>query len=122
MMDDDVSWSSDHDQLSGEEQWKNVCGYNMFIWYKKDSKIDKTPCSSEDRSIVEDMIKTADSQGFSSSDVRSDVDRLLRKSGIDFHLIFVDDGNSHSSHASNLASTGCSVAKNDNHDVFVYLK
>ena len=122
VMDDDVSWSFDHDLSSTEEQWKHVCGYNMFIWFKKDSKIDKRPCSSADTSIVEDIIRIADSQGFSSSDVRIDIDRLMRQSGIGFHLISVDDGNSHSSHASHLASTGCSVAKNANHDVFVYLK
>jgi len=122
VMDDDVSWSSDHDRSSTEEQWKHVCGYNMFIWYKEDSKIDKRPCSSVDTSIVEDIIRTADSQGYSSSDVRFDINRLMREYGIGFHLISVDDGNRHSSHASQLTSTGCSVAKNANHDVFVYLK
>ena len=122
VMDDNVSGSYLHDTSSEVKQWKNKCGYNMFIWYKEDSKIAKSPCSSEDISIVEDILRIADSHGFSRSDVLFDIERLMKQSGIGFHLISVDDGYLQSSHASHLTSLGCSVAKNSNHDVFVYIK
>ena len=87
VMDENVSGSYLYDTSSEVKQWKNKCGYNMFIWYKADSKIDKNTCSSEDISIVEDVIRTADAQGFS----RSDVQPLLFKCLCQFgpHLVFL---------------------------------
>ena len=122
IMDDNVAGKILHDKSSEVKQWKNKCGYNMFIWYKEDSKIAKGPCSSKDISVVEDIIRTADSQGISRSDVLFDIESLMEQSGIGFHLLSVDDGYLQSSHASHLTSLGCSVAKNSNHDVFVYIK
>ena len=119
----DLTYHTDNDNSSEKEQWEELCGYNMFIWYKKDSKIGKRRCSSENKSIVKDIIRTADSQGSSNFNVMLVLDRLMEQSGIDFHLISVEDGNFQSSHASHFSSVGCSVAYNTgNHDVFVYLK
>ena len=120
VMNDDVFWSYYTKNSCEKEEWKDTCGYNMFMWHMEDSKIE--PCSSEDISTVEDIIRTADSQGFSRSDVLFDIESLMKQSGIGFHLISVDDGYLQSSHASHLTSLGCSVAKNSNHDVFVYIK
>ena len=120
VMNDDVFWSYYTKNSCEKEEWKDTCGYNMFMWHMEDSKIE--PCSSEDISTVEDIIRTADSQGFNSIDVKFDIDRLMKRFGIDFHFIYVDDGKSQSSHASHFSSVGCSVAKRGNHDVFVYLK
>ena len=98
----------------------------MFIWYKEDSKIDKRPCSSEDISIVESLIRTVDSQESSSNDVDifiTKLEYLLKQDDIGFHLISVDNGNRHSSHDFHLSKAlGCSVAKSNNYDVFVYIK
>ena len=116
--DDNVTWTYFHEGSS--EQWMHTCGYNMFIWSKEDSKIKR--CSSADRSRVENMIRTADYQGYSESDIHKNISKLLIKSDIDYHLLYVDDGHLHSSHASHFSSVGCSVAKNGNHNVFVYIK
>ena len=89
----DLTYHTDNDNSSEKEQWEEVCGYNMFIWYKKDSKIGKRRCFSENKSIVKDIIRTADSQGSSNYDVMLVLDRLMEQSGIDFHLISVEDGN-----------------------------
>ena len=123
VMDDNVSGSYLHDTSSEVQQWKNKCGYNMFIWYKEDSKIAKGPCSYEDVSIVEDILRIADSHGFSRSDVLFDIERLMKQIGIGFHLISVDNGNRHSSHDFHLSKAlGCSVARSNNYDVFVYIE
>ena len=129
VMDADVSWSYVHDKSSEDEEWKNKCGYNMYIWYKEDSKIDKKPCSSEDISEVERVIRILDE--FFLDNVETYINtlgNLLRyQSGIDFHLISGDDGFAHSSSASHLTSPGCSVYMSSprnttNPDIFVYLK
>ena len=123
VMDDNVAWSYYQDDHSSAEKWENKCGYHMFIWYKADSLIDKKSCTSKQKSAAEDIVKASDSKGVSNSDVRDKIQRLMKISGLGYHFISVDDGNSKSFFGANLYYyNDCFVFKDLNHDVSVYLK
>ena len=122
VMESDVAWGFHRDAESASWQWVNTCGYNMFIWYKADSLTDKKTCSSKDRSEVAEIIKAADSKGLSNHEVKDKIQRLMKISGIGYHLISVDDGHSQSYSALELHHRYCLVVGSRYHDVFVYLK
>ena len=107
--------------LTGFKMWATTCGYKMFIWFKADSQIERISCSSQDISTIEVIVKAADSEGLSSDGVRDEIQRLMNLSGVEWHLIFVNDKVGKSFYAADLYSF-CHVAKHVNHDVFVYFK